>query len=98
MRTFNSLSALAITIILVAAPTETAFAQKATTGQKVDIGTCRQLAREKCRFQKGMGACHRAAVARCKQGGAARYKGENAVGLAARSGLGSLGAGCNSTD
>src|SRR5262244_1990287 len=69
MRTFVFLSALATMIILVAAPTESAFAQKATAGQKVDIGTCRQLAREKCRFQRGMGACNRAAVARCKEGG-----------------------------
>jgi hypothetical protein len=69
MRTFVFLSALATTAILVVAPIESAFAQKATAGQKVDIGTCRQLAREKCRFQKGMGACNRAAVARCKQGG-----------------------------
>jgi hypothetical protein len=49
MRTF-SFSALAIAIMLVAALADSAFAQKATAGQKVDIGTCRQLAREKCRF------------------------------------------------
>jgi len=69
VHTFVFLTALATTIVLVAAPTESAFAQKATAGQKVDIGTCRQLAREKCRFQRGMGACNRAAVARCKEGG-----------------------------
>ena len=70
MRTFHFfLSALATTIVLVAASTDSSFAQKATDGQKVDIGTCRQLAREKCRFQRSMGACNRAAVGRCKQGG-----------------------------
>jgi hypothetical protein len=68
MRTFVFLSAMATTIILVAASTESAFAQKATAGQKVDIGTCRRLARDKCRFERGMEACNRAAVARCKQG------------------------------
>jgi hypothetical protein len=60
MRTFVFLSALATTIVLVVAPTESAFQQKATAGQKVDIGTCRQLAREKCRFERESGPHARA--------------------------------------